>query len=60
MTQAHAGHVVALAVSQDGKYLASYSHADSRLKFWQVGFVTSEITWVKKSSQILAGRFCDK
>ncbi|KAK3086238.1 hypothetical protein FSP39_015629 [Pinctada imbricata] len=33
--QAHNGPVVAVAVSPDGKYLATFSHGDSRLKFWQ-------------------------
>ncbi|XP_052824670.1 WD repeat-containing protein 7 isoform X2 [Octopus bimaculoides] len=32
---AHTGPVIAVMVSPDGKHLASYSHADSKLKFWQ-------------------------
>ncbi|XP_021343235.1 WD repeat-containing protein 7-like isoform X1 [Mizuhopecten yessoensis] len=35
MTTAHSGPVVATCVSPDGKYLATYSHFDNRLKFWQ-------------------------
>ena len=36
MIQAHTGPVIALSVSADGKFLVTYSHVDSRLKFWQV------------------------
>lgn len=32
---AHTGPVIAVMVSPDGKHLASYSHADCKLKFWQ-------------------------
>lgn len=35
MIQAHAGPVIAVSVSADGKFLVTYSHVDSRLKFWQ-------------------------
>lgn len=35
MIQAHAGPVIAVSVSADGKFLVTYSHIDSRLKFWQ-------------------------
>lgn len=35
MTTAHSGPVIATCVSPDGKYLATYSHIDNRLKFWQ-------------------------
>ncbi|XP_064598877.1 WD repeat-containing protein 7-like isoform X2 [Liolophura sinensis] len=34
---AHKGAVIAVSFSPDGKYLASYSHVDSKLKFWQTG-----------------------
>lgn len=33
--QAHKAPITALAFSQDGKYLASYSAKDSKLSFWQ-------------------------
>ncbi|KAL5022011.1 hypothetical protein ScPMuIL_001166 [Solemya velum] len=36
--QAHNGPVIAVAVSPDGKYLVSHSHADSKIKFWQRSF----------------------
>ncbi|KAJ8302878.1 hypothetical protein KUTeg_019274 [Tegillarca granosa] len=35
MITAHSGPVIAVSVSSDGKYLATYSHADNKLKFWQ-------------------------
>ncbi|XP_061198196.1 WD repeat-containing protein 7-like isoform X2 [Saccostrea echinata] len=35
MIQAHSGPVIAVSVSSDGKFLVTYSHVDSRLKFWQ-------------------------
>lgn len=38
MIQAHHGPVIAIAVSPDGKYLATFSHKDQKLKFFQVIF----------------------
>ncbi|XP_025115150.1 WD repeat-containing protein 7-like isoform X3 [Pomacea canaliculata] len=35
MIQAHHGPVIAIAVSPDGKYLATFSHKDQKLKFFQ-------------------------
>ncbi|KAL8590241.1 hypothetical protein ACOMHN_006358 [Nucella lapillus] len=35
MIHAHHGSVVAVAVSPDGKFLATYSHKDQRIKFYQ-------------------------
>ncbi|XP_076449576.1 WD repeat-containing protein 7-like isoform X2 [Babylonia areolata] len=35
MIHAHNGPVVAVAVSPDGKYLATYSHKDQRIKLYQ-------------------------
>lgn len=35
MITAHSGHIVATAISADGKHLATYSHTDNKLKFWQ-------------------------
>ncbi|KAH3775334.1 hypothetical protein DPMN_176735, partial [Dreissena polymorpha] len=32
---AHDGPVIAVSVSPDGKFLATYSHVDHKLKFWQ-------------------------
>ncbi|XP_063439339.1 WD repeat-containing protein 7-like isoform X1 [Mytilus trossulus] len=32
---AHSGHIVATAIAADGKHLATYSHTDNKLKFWQ-------------------------
>jgi WD40 repeat protein len=39
MLTAHSGHIVATAISADGKHLATHSHTDNKLKFWQVSFV---------------------
>jgi len=36
MISAHAGAVIAASVSPDGKFLATFSHVDQKLKFWQV------------------------
>ncbi|XP_053401409.1 WD repeat-containing protein 7-like isoform X1 [Mercenaria mercenaria] len=33
--QAHAGPVIATSISPDGKFLATFSHVDQKLKFWQ-------------------------
>lgn len=33
--QAHSGPVIAVSVSPDGKFLATFSHVDQKLKFWQ-------------------------
>ena len=35
MLTAHSGHIVATAISADGKHLTTYSHTDNKLKFWQ-------------------------
>ncbi|KAK7474852.1 hypothetical protein BaRGS_00033924 [Batillaria attramentaria] len=35
MIQAHHGPVIAVAVSPDGKFLATFSHRDQKLKFFQ-------------------------
>ncbi|XP_055890768.1 WD repeat-containing protein 7-like isoform X12 [Biomphalaria glabrata] len=32
---AHQGAITAVAVNSDGKYLATFSHVDNKLKFWQ-------------------------
>lgn len=37
---AHEGPVIAVSVSPDGKFLATYSHVDHKLKFWQVSLYT--------------------
>ena len=37
MIQAHNGHVVAVAVSPDSKFVATLSYVDLRIKFFQVG-----------------------
>ena len=34
--QAHSGPIIAASVSPDGKFLATFSHTDQKLKFWQV------------------------
>ena len=39
MLTAHSGHIVATAISADGKHLATYSHTDNKLKFWQVSYL---------------------
>ena len=36
MIHAHHGPVIAVAVSPDGKFVATFSHKDQRLKFYQV------------------------
>ncbi|CAG5131600.1 unnamed protein product, partial [Candidula unifasciata] len=35
MISAHHGAITAVSVNQDGKYLATFSHVDNKLKFWQ-------------------------
>ncbi|BFZ12794.1 hypothetical protein BsWGS_15835 [Bradybaena similaris] len=35
MISAHHGAVTAVSINQDGKYLATFSHVDNKLKFWQ-------------------------
>ncbi|KAK6177982.1 hypothetical protein SNE40_012831 [Patella caerulea] len=35
LISAHQGPVIAVCVNPDGKYLCTFSHVDSRLKFWQ-------------------------
>ncbi|XP_035824212.1 WD repeat-containing protein 7 isoform X13 [Aplysia californica] len=35
MLPAHQGPITAVAVNQDGKYLATFSHMDHKLRFWQ-------------------------
>ncbi|CAL1530657.1 unnamed protein product [Lymnaea stagnalis] len=35
MITAHQGAITAVAVNSDGKYLATFSHVDNKLKFWQ-------------------------
>ncbi|GFN77935.1 WD repeat-containing protein 7, partial [Plakobranchus ocellatus] len=35
MVPAHNGPITAVAVNQDGKYVATFSHIDNKLKFWQ-------------------------
>lgn len=35
LIQAHGGPVIAVSVSPDGKFLATFSHTDQKLKFWQ-------------------------
>ena len=36
MIHAHAGPVIAVSVSPDGKFLVSFSHLEQKIKFWQV------------------------
>ncbi|KAK3803272.1 hypothetical protein RRG08_021472 [Elysia crispata] len=35
MVSAHNGPITAVAVNQDGKYVATFSHVDNKLRFWQ-------------------------
>uniref|UniRef100_A0A0B7AN27 WD repeat-containing protein 7 n=1 Tax=Arion vulgaris TaxID=1028688 RepID=A0A0B7AN27_9EUPU len=35
MITAHHGAITAVSINQDGKYLATFSHVDNKLKFWQ-------------------------
>ncbi|GFS16350.1 WD repeat-containing protein 7 [Elysia marginata] len=35
MVPAHNGPITAVAVNQDGKYVATFSHVDNKLRFWQ-------------------------
>ncbi|XP_041377022.1 WD repeat-containing protein 7-like isoform X4 [Gigantopelta aegis] len=37
---AHKGPVIAVSVNQDGKFLATFSHVDKKLKFWQTAAST--------------------
>ena len=36
LIHAHAGPVIAVSVSPDGKFLVSFSHLEQKIKFWQV------------------------
>ena len=36
MVSAHNGPITAVAVNSDGKYVATFSHIDNKLRFWQV------------------------
>ena len=36
LISAHAGPVIAVSVSPDGKVLVSFSHLEQKIKFWQV------------------------
>ena len=44
MIQAHHGPVIAVAVSPDGKFLATFSHLDQRLKFFQVWHISVSVS----------------